>query len=499
MLYQYDQLGRLISAATEGAGGWGLAWVFDGYGNLRQQNVTKGSLTGFSFSINASTNRINGQTYDANGNWTAQWPMHQTYDIENRISAVIGNQSQQNESYLYSGRNERMVVTRGTENGIKRLHFYGADGLLLGVYRLEIAEQTVYSFPVRLPDQERVYFGGRLMQIGGEWVATDRLGSVVRKGTTNYKYAPYGQEIGGATANDTNKFATYTRDSLSGLDYALNRYYKPEWGRFTSPDPYQASGGPADPGSWNRYTYVGGDPVNYADPTGHDRIRTDWLLGGQLACLVWQNRESDTYLACVAGSVSARRESSYTNLLERSDFDVPLWKMRHIELNHRYSQRVRTTVSNMGVDCQNAVASLTDRTGKSLSADSLSTSAVYWDTRLPEVSSIKVSSILQNVNHPEARLGDWWAIRAPGQHAHAAVLDSTTGAVSNHVVLYSLFHDASNPLQNIILVHEALHAATGLNDLALALALGINYSQSMRPSQAITSFLENGCDKTKIY
>jgi len=268
VLYQYDQLGRLISAATEGAGGWGLAWVFDGYGNLRQQNVTKGSLAGFSFSINASTNRINGQTYDANGNWTAQWPMSQTYDIENRISAVIGNQSQQNESYLYSGRNERMVVTRGTENGIKRLPFYGADGLLLGVYRLEIAEQTVYSFPVRLPDQERIYFGGRLMQIGGEWVATDRLGSVVRKGTTNYKYAPYGQEIGGATDNDTTKFATYTRDSLSGLDYALNRYYKPEWGRFTSPDPYQASGGPADPGSWNRYTYVGGDPVNKSDPLG---------------------------------------------------------------------------------------------------------------------------------------------------------------------------------------------------------------------------------------
>ncbi|MBE7545138.1 MAG: RHS repeat-associated core domain-containing protein, partial [Solibacteraceae bacterium] len=67
------------------------------------------------------------------------------------------------------------------------------------------------------------------------------------------------------------KFATYTRDSLSGLDYALNRYYKPEWGRFTSPDPYQASGGPAEPGSWNRYTYVGGDPVNWFDPPGLDR------------------------------------------------------------------------------------------------------------------------------------------------------------------------------------------------------------------------------------
>jgi RHS repeat-associated protein len=106
------------------------------------------------------------------------------------------------------------------------------------------------------------------MQIGGEWVATDRLGSVVRKGTTNYKYAPYGQEIGGATANDTNKFATYTRDSLSGLDYALNRYYKPEWGRFTSPDPSDQNVRYGVPGSWNMYAYSDGDPITFYDPEG---------------------------------------------------------------------------------------------------------------------------------------------------------------------------------------------------------------------------------------
>jgi hypothetical protein len=35
-----------------------------------------------------------------------------------------------------------------------------------------------------------------------------------------------------------------------------------------TPDPYIASGGPADPGSWNRYTYTRGDPVNRFDPGG---------------------------------------------------------------------------------------------------------------------------------------------------------------------------------------------------------------------------------------
>jgi hypothetical protein len=35
-----------------------------------------------------------------------------------------------------------------------------------------------------------------------------------------------------------------------------------------SADPYQASAGPDDPGSWNRYTYVVGDPVGFTDKEG---------------------------------------------------------------------------------------------------------------------------------------------------------------------------------------------------------------------------------------
>jgi putative RNase toxin 44 of polymorphic toxin system len=33
-------------------------------------------------------------------------------------------------------------------------------------------------------------------------------------------------------------------------------------------DPYRNSAGPADPGSWNRYAYTRGDPVNRIDPSG---------------------------------------------------------------------------------------------------------------------------------------------------------------------------------------------------------------------------------------
>jgi len=54
----------------------------------------------------------------------------------------------------------------------------------------------------------------------------------------------------------------------TGLDYADQRYYTPGSGRFMTADPYQASAGAGDPGSWNRYSYVQGDPVNNVDPSG---------------------------------------------------------------------------------------------------------------------------------------------------------------------------------------------------------------------------------------
>ena len=64
------------------------------------------------------------------------------------------------------------------------------------------------------------------------------------------------------------KFGTYLRDGTTGLDYADQRYFSGLSGRFLTVDPFEGSGGTADPSSWNRVAYVGGDPVNKVDPTG---------------------------------------------------------------------------------------------------------------------------------------------------------------------------------------------------------------------------------------
>jgi RHS repeat-associated protein len=50
----------------------------------------------------------------------------------------------------------------------------------------------------------------------------------------------------------------------------LARYYTPQAGRFLSTDPASDSADPTLPQTWNRYSYVGNNPLRYNDPTGED-------------------------------------------------------------------------------------------------------------------------------------------------------------------------------------------------------------------------------------
>ena len=92
----------------------------------------------------------------------------------------------------------------------------------------------------------------------------DRLGTNRANGA---RFMPFGDEIT-STSNDREKFATYTRDSYTGLDYANQRYFASVYGRFNTPDLTGKGMGLSEPESFNRYSYVLGDPVNLNDPRG---------------------------------------------------------------------------------------------------------------------------------------------------------------------------------------------------------------------------------------
>lgn len=86
-------------------------------------------------------------------------------------------------------------------------------------------------------------------------------------------------------------FASYDRTD-AGMYYADQRFYRDGVGRFLSADPYQSTGIPVSPASWNKYGYVTGDPVNLSDPLGLDpslgaSCRMIWVGGfPQVICPV---------------------------------------------------------------------------------------------------------------------------------------------------------------------------------------------------------------------
>ena len=67
------------------------------------------------------------------------------------------------------------------------------------------------------------------------------------------------------------------RSCRSGAFVHLNgRVYDPLLARFTSPDTMTES--PFDPQDWNRYSYVGNDPLAFTDPSGHCFLGCFWNI-----------------------------------------------------------------------------------------------------------------------------------------------------------------------------------------------------------------------------
>jgi RHS repeat-associated protein len=135
------------------------------------------------------------------------------------------------------------------------------------------------------------------------WLVTDHLGTprmiIDQSGTLatikRHDYLPFGEELfagtGGRSATNgygcppdqqnctgdkvRQQFTSQERDVETGLDYFGARYYASTQGRFSSPDPLLGSGKPASPQSWNRYAYVGNNPLAYIDPDGMLAVSAD--------------------------------------------------------------------------------------------------------------------------------------------------------------------------------------------------------------------------------
>src|SRR5213079_3389820 len=108
----------------------------------------------------------------------------------------------------------------------------------------------------------------------------DRLGTRIVTNPANGTFfeqqtLPFGTALNespptGGTTDETNRrFTSYDRSPTTKLDYAVNRHYDPQQGRFTQVDPIgMSSVSLASPQTLNLYAYCANDPINHTDPSG---------------------------------------------------------------------------------------------------------------------------------------------------------------------------------------------------------------------------------------
>lgn len=251
--YTYDNLMRIATANCGSV--WTQTFSYDAFGNL-----TATGTGNFQPSYSTSnTNRISqlGSTnavYDADGHVLNDTMHTFAWDVYGLPSSIDGITM----TYDALGR----MVERNNAGTITQV-VYTPSGAKLGI----MSGQSLGAGYVPLPNGTvaHYYGNGNYLYRHPDWQGSARLVSTSTSGTyDDSAFSPFGYPYIGSY----DSFTDMNVDTSSGLyDFPAREY---EWqGRWPSPDPAgMAAVDPTNPQSWNRYAYVGNNPLAYVDPSG---------------------------------------------------------------------------------------------------------------------------------------------------------------------------------------------------------------------------------------
>jgi RHS repeat-associated protein len=278
--YHYDDTGRVDHQDTSNGSPTSLTLGSDELGRLQTirgsltQNLDYDATGNITFNSLVGTYRYtdpnhahavtraggNPYQYDRNGNLLSGGGRTLTWNEDNlplRITAA-----HQTVTYSYDAAGARVTQTdkSGTNRYMGPLVEIRPDGTLAKSYYA--AEMLIAR---RVGDNLHWYSGDAR---GSVVAVTDRSGSPVAR----FNYGPFGAPFAatGSREDGDAVFAGHRIDTDTNLVYMGARYYDRTLGRFVSPDTIVPT--PADPQSFNRYTYAANDPLDRVDPSGHRDI-----------------------------------------------------------------------------------------------------------------------------------------------------------------------------------------------------------------------------------
>ena len=274
--------------------------------------------------ISPATNRISGTpwTYDNAGNIITDGAGSRfTFDAENRLLTGGGA------TYDYDGDGRRVRKTRGPD---QTFFLYDAAGSLAAEYTLGTPPASPCTTCYLTADH-----------LGSTRLITDPAAAPISR----LDYAPFGEELlvptgsprfgiagygAGADTGIRQKFTGKERDTETGLDYFIARYYSSGQGRFISPDEVFADQQQTDPQSWNAYAYVRNQPLRYTDSTGREIVGT----GPHGEVHLESNQATRTVEDVVVGAIAfVRITAQITNGAAREASNMLLGTHLHVDKN----------------------------------------------------------------------------------------------------------------------------------------------------------------------